>query len=138
MKAYGGSKKAPGTDTIVKDGDGFKIGENINVKYVCRCLYKGEIGANDRCLSTPCHTQDSICFYLEDTKTNQKGVFTGDTLFLAGCGRFFEGTPTEMHAALTKLGGLPDDTLVWNGHEYTKGSVKFGLKIEPENKELQG
>jgi hydroxyacylglutathione hydrolase len=43
-----------------------------------------------------------------------------------------------MHAALTKLGGLPDDTLVWNGHEYTKGSVKFGLKIEPENKELQG
>ena len=43
-----------------------------------------------------------------------------------------------MHAALTKLGGLPEDTLVWNGHEYTKGSVKFGLKIEPENKELQG
>jgi len=43
-----------------------------------------------------------------------------------------------MYAALTKLGGLPDDTLVWNGHEYTKGSVKFGLKIEPENKELQG
>jgi glyoxylase-like metal-dependent hydrolase (beta-lactamase superfamily II) len=97
-----------------------------------------ETGANDRCLATPCHTQDSICFYLEDTKTNQRGVFTGDTLFLAGCGRFFEGTPTEMHAALTKLGKLPDDTLVWNGHEYTKGSVKFGLKIEPENKELQG
>jgi hypothetical protein len=43
-----------------------------------------------------------------------------------------------MHTALTKLGGLPEDTLVWNGHEYTKGSAKFGLKIEPENKELQG
>ena len=99
---------------------------------------ESEAGANNRCLATPCHTQDSICFYLEDTKTNQRGVFTGDTLFLAGCGRFFEGTPTEMHAALTKLGGLPEDTLVWNGHEYTKGSVKFGLKIEPENKELQG
>lgn len=99
---------------------------------------ESEVGPDNRCLATPCHTQDSICFYLEDTKTNERGVFTGDTLFLAGCGRFFEGTPTEMHAALTKLGGLPEDTLVWNGHEYTKGSVKFGLKIEPENKELQG
>ena len=43
-----------------------------------------------------------------------------------------------MHAALTKLGGLPDDTIVFNGHEYTKGSVKFGLKIEPENEALKG
>jgi len=43
-----------------------------------------------------------------------------------------------MHAALTKLGGLPDDTLVWNGHEYTKGSAKFGLTIEPDNEKLKG
>lgn len=63
---------------------------------------------------------------------------SSDTLFLAGCGRFFEGTPTEMHAALTKLGGLPDDTVVYNGHEYTSASAKFGLKIEPDNKDLQG
>ena len=61
-----------------------------------------------------------------------------DTLFLGGCGRFFEGTPKEMHAALTKLGGLPEDTLVWNGHEYTKGSAKFGLTIEPDNEKLKG
>ena len=124
----------------MKDGDSFKIGEDINVKYVFSpaLFYIKNVNTDTRCLATPCHTQDSICFYLEDTKTNQRGVFTGDTLFLAGCGRFFEGTPTEMHAALTKLGGLPDDTLVWNGHEYTKGSVKFGLKIEPENKDLQG
>ena len=61
-----------------------------------------------------------------------------DTLFLAGCGRFFEGTPKEMNEALSKLGKLPDDTLVYNGHEYTKGSVKFGLTIEPDNKELKG
>lgn len=60
-----------------------------------------------------------------------------DTLFIAGCGRFFEGTPTEMHAALTKLGGLPDDTVVYNGHEYTAASVKFGLKIEPDNADLK-
>ena len=43
-----------------------------------------------------------------------------------------------MHAALTKLGGLPDDTVVYNGHEYTAGSAKFGLKIEPDNVDLQG
>jgi hydroxyacylglutathione hydrolase len=43
-----------------------------------------------------------------------------------------------MHEALSKLGTLPDDTLVFNGHEYTKGSVKFGLTIEPDNKELKG
>lgn len=43
-----------------------------------------------------------------------------------------------MHAALTKLGGLPEDTLVWNGHEYTKGSAKFGLTIEPDNEKLKG
>jgi hydroxyacylglutathione hydrolase len=59
-------------------------------------------------------------------------------MFLAGCGRFFEGTPKEMHAALTHLGSLPDDTVVYNGHEYTKGSVKFGLTIEPENEALKG
>lgn len=108
-----------------------------------------------RCLHTPCHTQDSICFYIEDKKTNERGVFTGyveevlvwillksllysDTLFLAGCGRFFEGTPEEMHAALTHLGKLPDDTLVFNGHEYTKGSAKFGLTVEPDNEALKG
>lgn len=43
-----------------------------------------------------------------------------------------------MHAALTKLSKLPDDTKVWNGHEYTKGSAAFALKIEPDNQALQG
>ena len=43
-----------------------------------------------------------------------------------------------MHNALTHLGKLPDDTLVYNGHEYTKGSVKFGLTIEPDNDSLKG
>lgn len=59
-------------------------------------------------------------------------------MFLAGCGRFFEGTSEEMHTALTHLGKLPDDTLVFNGHEYTKGSAKFGSTVEPENESLKG
>ena len=63
-------------------------------------------------LHTPCHTQDSICYYMKDG--DQKAVFTGDTLFIGGCGRFFEGTAAEMHTALNeKLAGLPDDTNVY-------------------------
>merc|ERR1712000_362577 len=79
-----------------------------------------------KALHTPCHTQDSICFFFEDG--NERAVFTGDTLFIGGCGRFFEGTPEEMHKALNGvLAKLPDDTKVYPGHEYTKGNVKFAL-----------
>jgi len=122
LKAYGGSNKSPGTNTVVGDGDTFKIGQGIDV----------------RCLAVPCHTRDSIYWFVEDKSTNQRGVFTGDTLFIAGCGRFFEGTPQEMHAALSRLYELPDDTLVYNGHEYTKTNAKFGLTIEPDNEALKG
>ncbi len=68
------------------------------------------------------HT-DHICYYVTSSKTSG-AVFTGDTLFQGGCGRFFEGTADEMIAALDKLGGLPDETVVYNGHEYTAGNLK--------------
>lgn len=100
-------------------------------------------------LHTPCHTQDSICFFFEDG--TQRAVFTGDTLFIGGCGRFFEGNATEMHKALNEvLAALPDDTKVYPGHEYTKGNVRFAKKVlsneaiakldkfSQENKETQG
>ncbi|KAK6006347.1 hypothetical protein QM012_006757 [Aureobasidium pullulans] len=81
-----------------------------------------------KALHTPCHTQDSICYLFEDG--NDKAVFTGDTLFIGGCGRFFEGTAEEMHKALNEtLTALPDDTKVYPGHEYTKGNVKFGIQV---------
>lgn len=92
-------------------GSTFKLG-NISIKSV----------------HTPCHTQDSICYYLEDG--NDKAVFTGDTLFISGCGRFFEGNATEMHEALNKrLASLPDDTVVYPGHEYTKSNVQFTTSV---------
>ncbi|EDK44217.1 hydroxyacylglutathione hydrolase [Lodderomyces elongisporus NRRL YB-4239] len=81
-------------------------------------------------LHTPCHTQDSICYYVKDAKTGEKAVFTGDTLFISGCGRFFEGTGAEMNVALNKiLAKLPKDTKVYPGHEYTKSNVKFSKTI---------
>ncbi|KAJ9148318.1 Hydroxyacylglutathione hydrolase [Pleurostoma richardsiae] len=79
-------------------------------------------------LHTPCHTQDSICWFMEDG--NDRVVFTGDTLFHAGCGKFFEGTAEQMHNALNKtLAALPDDTKVFPGHEYTKSNVKFATTV---------
>ena len=81
-------------------------------------------------LHTPCHTQDSICWYMEDKSKDERVVFTGDTLFIGGCGRFFEGKPKEMHVALNEvLASLPDDTKVYPGHEYTKNNCKFAVSV---------
>ncbi|KAF2995660.1 Cytoplasmic glyoxalase II [Curvularia kusanoi] len=87
-------------------------------------------------LHTPCHTQDSVCFFFQDG--SDKAVFTGDTLFIGGCGRFFEGTAPEMHKALNEtLAALPDDTKVFPGHEYTKGNVKFAKTVAGDNEAVQ-
>lgn len=81
-------------------------------------------------LYTPCHTQDSICYFVEDSKTGEKAVFTGDTLFVSGCGRFFEGEPQEMNHSLNSvLAKLPKETKVYPGHEYTKSNVKFSKTV---------
>ncbi|OCK78801.1 putative hydroxyacylglutathione hydrolase [Lepidopterella palustris CBS 459.81] len=88
----------------------FTIGESIKVT----------------ALHTPCHTQDSICYFFEDG--TDRAVFTGDTMFIGGCGRFFEGNAAEMHKALNEvLASLPDDTKP--GHEYTKGNVRFAKRV---------
>jgi len=107
-----GGKDCAKVKNTPSDGSSFKIGENISVK----------------ALHTPCHTQDSICYFMQDG--DEKVVFTGDTLFIGGCGRFFEGNGEEMHKALNvTLASLPDDTKVYPGHEYTKSNVKFGLSV---------
>uniref|UniRef100_A0A0N5AIF1 hydroxyacylglutathione hydrolase n=1 Tax=Syphacia muris TaxID=451379 RepID=A0A0N5AIF1_9BILA len=87
---------------------------------------------NIECLHTPCHTSGHICYYV--TRENQKVVFTGDTLFIAGCGRFFEGTAEQMDTALNgELAKLPSDTKVFCGHEYTVDDLKFAKAVEPSN-----
>ncbi|KAJ3997520.1 beta-lactamase-like protein [Lentinula boryana] len=128
---YGGSDKIPALTNLVKDQDEFTLGD-IHVNF----LQRNE--PNSRCLATPCHTQDSICYHVTHAvnKGHPGGVFTGDTLFIAGCGRFFEGVGAEMDAALSYLGTLPSSTIVYNGHEYTDGNVAFAKTIEPENKAL--
>ncbi|KAI0471068.1 beta-lactamase-like protein [Xylariaceae sp. FL0804] len=106
-----GGKDCEAVTKTPGDGEGWSIG-SIAVKG----------------LYTPCHTQDSICWFMQDG--GEKVVFTGDTLFHGGCGRFFEGNAKEMNTALNeKLSSLPDDTKVYPGHEYTKANVKFGISV---------
>jgi hydroxyacylglutathione hydrolase len=64
-------------------------------------------------------------------------VFCGDTLFAAGCGRLFEGTPAQMVASLDKLAALPSDTSVYCGHEYTVSNLRFALAVEPRSAALE-
>lgn len=78
---------------------------------------------------------DHICYYID--KDDDRAVFTGDCLFSSGCGRFFEGTPTDMWKALSQLLQLPEDTKVYFGHEYTMSNLKFAQHIEPDNEDIK-
>ncbi len=88
-------------------------------------------------IKTPGHTADSVCFYIEPAENTDGIVFTGDTLFIAGCGRPVECDAKTMWDSLQKLAALPDNTLVYPGHDYTEENYEFALTIEPENKIIQ-
>ncbi|MGG7053750.1 hydroxyacylglutathione hydrolase C-terminal domain-containing protein, partial [Salmonella enterica subsp. enterica] len=60
-------------------------------------------------------------------------LFCGDTLFSGGCGRLFEGTPSQMYQSLMKITSLPDDTLICSAHEYTLANIMFALSILPHD-----
>lgn len=85
-------------------------------------------------LSTPGHTLDHICYYSEQGDKPQ--LFCGDTLFLAGCGRLFEGTPSQMLAAMKLLQSLPPSTEVYCTHEYSLANLAFANEVEPSNQQL--
>ena len=86
----------------------------------------------------PGHTKAHIAYYFPPVEDSLEGeLFCGDTLFAGGCGRLFEGTPTQMVNSLSKLRKLPDSTRVWCAHEYTLKNLKFALTVDGENKELQ-
>lgn len=84
----------------------------------------------------PGHTRGAIAWYLPPRAEEEDevgDVFTGDTLFAAGCGRLFEGTPEQMHASLLALTSLPAKTRLWFGHEYTAANLRFAATVEPDN-----
>jgi hydroxyacylglutathione hydrolase len=86
-----------------------------------------------RVLAIPGHTLDHTAYYSE----NDGIVFTGDTLFSAGCGRIFEGTPAMMFDSLNKIIALPDITKVYCGHEYTRANLQFAQAVEPTNQDVK-
>jgi hydroxyacylglutathione hydrolase len=82
-------------------------------------------------LDIPGHTAGHIAYVARSHAPPL--VFCGDTLFAAGCGRLFEGTPGQMVASLAKLSALPDDTQIYCGHEYTLANLRFAAAVEPAN-----
>ncbi|KAK7500779.1 hypothetical protein BaRGS_00008023 [Batillaria attramentaria] len=121
LMVYGGDKRIGALTNQVTEGDQFKIG-SLNV----------------RCLFTPCHTSGHICYYVTGPSGTNPAVFTGDTLFVGGCGKFFEGTAKEMYTALVeKLAALPQETKVYCGHEYTVSNLKFAVSVEPNSEAVK-
>ncbi len=85
-------------------------------------------GLQARIIYNPGHTLGAISWWLEA----DAAVFTGDTLFAAGCGRLFEGDAAMMHASLQRLAALPPSTRVYFGHEYTEANLRFAAATEPD------
>ncbi|MGL4316823.1 MAG: hydroxyacylglutathione hydrolase [Pseudomonas sp.] len=107
--------------------------ENIPARDIA--LDEGEhiqvLGLDFLIYAVPGHTLGHIAYYHEATP--QPWLFCGDTLFAAGCGRLFEGTPAQMHDSLSRLASLPDATLVFCTHEYTLSNLHFARAVEPAN-----
>lgn len=84
-------------------------------------------------LHTAGHTSTHISYYAP----REHWLFCGDTLFSAGCGRVFDGTLEALHASLNLYKSLPDETLVFSAHEYTRKNLEFALTVEPDNEDIR-
>jgi hydroxyacylglutathione hydrolase len=109
--------RLPGLTRAVDTGDVVQVGD-----------------VQARCIHIPGHTLGAVAYFVD--AGTQRAVFTGDTLFCAGCGRLFEGTPAQMHASLSRLLELPGDTRVHCGHEYTESNLRFAAHVEPSSKAI--
>jgi hydroxyacylglutathione hydrolase len=116
VAVYGpASERIPGRTAALKDGDSVEL---------------PGLGLVFEVLDVPGHTAGHIAFH------GHGAVFCGDTLFSAGCGRLFEGTPEQMLGSLDRLQSLPADTLLYCAHEYTASNLRFALAVEPANADL--
>ncbi|MDM0041500.1 hydroxyacylglutathione hydrolase [Variovorax sp. J22G21] len=94
------------------------------------------LGLRFEVIDIPGHTAGHIAFFLPAEGATAPLLFCGDTLFSAGCGKLFEGTPAQMLASLDALAALPGDTRVCCGHEYTLSNLRFARAVEPGNPDL--
>ena len=107
--------------------------DDARISHRTRTVHDGErcelqdLGLSFEILAVPGHTLSHIAFW------GHGALFCGDTLFSAGCGRMFEGTPEQMNASLNRLRELPPETQVFCGHEYTAANLRFARTVEPAN-----
>ena len=117
------------------------IGSKKTLKGPSRPVVEGDmvevLGALFRAIEVPGHTLDHIAFFSDSDLFETPVAFTGDTLFVAGCGRLFEGTAENMFESLQKLDQLPGSTAIYCAHEYTLANLKYATLAEPENLEIQ-
>lgn len=107
--------RLPRLDETLAEGSHFRIGsEEVHV------------------IETPGHTIGHIAYLMPTSGY----AFTADSLMAGGCGRLFEGSAKQMHATMQKFAGLPPDTLICSGHEYTASNLRFAATLEPDNPEL--
>jgi len=106
------AKHVPGADELVAEGDQVKVG-----------------GLSASVLDTPGHCADHISYWFQA----DNALFAGDTIFTLGCGRVSEATPAVLWASLQRIAALPDQTLIWSGHEYTLSNAKFALSVDGGN-----
>lgn len=107
--------RIPGLDKGVSGGDVFRFGAH-------------EV----QIIFTPGHTVDHIIYYVPDAGA----AFVGDTIFVLGCGRLFEGSPEDMFGSMAAIADLPDDTQLYCAHEYTLSNARFAVTVEPNNQAL--
>ena len=111
--------RIPGLDKGVSGGDSFMFG-----------AHKVDV------IFTPGHTQDHIIYHVPDAHEGKGAAFVGDTIFVLGCGRLFEGSPADMHGSMTTIAALPEETRLYCAHEYTLSNARFAVTVEPENQDL--
>ena len=116
IAAQADSARIPGIDVGVNEGDVVTLGN-----------HKANV------IATPGHTRAHIVYHFADDKL----LFCGDTLFVMGCGRLFEGTAEQLWHSLQKLKALPKETLMYCTHEYTQTNGRFALTVEPDNQHLR-
>lgn len=116
IAALSDQPRIPGFDRGVVDGDVITLGRH-----------------SAKIISTPGHTSGHIVYHFADDNL----LFCGDTLFVMGCGRLFEGTAEQMWQSLQKLKALPESTQLYCAHEYSQANGRFALTVEPDNRQLQ-
>ena len=123
-QATGAKVYGPATERIPEPFTPLREGDTVRA-----------LGLDFQVLDVPGHTAGHIAFYTSEVD-GKPVLFCGDTLFLGGCGRLFEGTPAQMLASLGKLAALPGNTRVCCAHEYTLANLHFAMAVEPDNAAL--